>query len=410
MLYNAGIYVYNALIRIAALSGNKKAKQWIGGRKKIFSTIRPLTKKTKTAWFHCASLGEFEQGRPVIEAFRQEHPNHKIVLTFFSPSGYTIRKNYNHADYVYYLPSDTLGNARRFTEMIKPDIAFFIKYEFWFNYLNELKKSNIPTYLVSGIFRKNQHFFKWYGTWFRKQLKTFDKFFVQDKPSHKLIESLFPGKSIITGDTRFDRVAAIARQARAFPDIARFKNRHTVLLAGSSWPEDEEVFLPYVLDAVKTQGIKLIIAPHEVHEQRINRLIKKMPSEAIRYSQADMDFSDKKILVIDSIGLLSHLYQYGDMAYIGGGFGEGIHNTLEAAAFGLPVMFGPNYHKFREAKELIQHQAAFPVKNSDEFSQLFSNIFLSVNSREKAGKKASRYVHLKKGGTRLILEHISHRI
>ena len=410
VLYNAGIYGYNALIRIASFTGNQKAKQWLAGRKKLFTDIRSLKAEAKTAWFHCASLGEFEQGRPVIEAFRREHPGYQIVLTFFSPSGYHVRKNYSQADYIYYLPADTPGNARRFTEMIKPDIAFFIKYEFWFNYLNELKKNNTPTYLVSGIFRKKQHFFKWYGAWFRRQLKVFDKFFVQDNASYRLIESILPGKSVITGDTRFDRVTTIARQAKAFPDIERFKSQHPVFLAGSSWPEDEEVFLPHLLEAVENKGIKLIIAPHEVDEQRINKLMKYLTPEAIRYSQANRDFSDKKILVIDSIGLLSHLYQYGDMAYIGGGFGEGIHNTLEAAAFGLPVMFGPNYHKFREAKELIHHEAAFPVKNKEDFSRLFTEVFLNGDSRKEAGKRAQQYVQMKKGGTRIILEHVSHRV
>jgi len=410
LLYNAAIHGYTATIRIAALTGNKKAAKWIEGRKNIFKHLPTNNAQEKVAWFHCASLGEFEQGRPVIEAFREKYPDYKILLTFFSPSGYEVRKNYEKADHVFYLPVDTPKNARRFIKQIRPQVAFFVKYEFWFNYLNELWKWNIPTYLVSGIFRKKQHFFKAFGGWFRKQLKAFDKFFVQNEESFGLIEIIYPGKSVLTGDTRFDRVYEIAGNAKAFPDIKSFKEGKILFLAGSTWPADEEVFLPSVLDNLKQHDFKVLIAPHEVNEQRINALMNKLPDGAIRYSQASGDFSGKDILVIDSIGLLSHLYQYGDIAYIGGGFGVGIHNTLEAAAFGLPIIFGPNYQKFQEAAELIQAGGAVSIQSPEEFRNNFEQLLQSWNLRKKTGKVVKTYVINKKGGTKLILEHVSSRI
>lgn len=408
LLYNAAIYGYNIVVRLAAAAGNKKAAKWVKGRK--HQKISPISESEKVAWFHCASLGEFEQGRPVIESFKKQHPDFKIVLTFFSPSGYEIRKNYEQADYVYYLPADTPSNARMFIDLIQPQIAFFIKYEFWFNYLRELWRSHTPTYLISGIFRKNQHFFRWYSEWFRRQLRSFEKFFVQNEESYYLAESMLPGKSKITGDTRFDRVYEIARKAQPFTDIKKFKNGETLFLAGSTWPADEEIFLPSVLEATKNRELKVIIAPHEVHEQRIEVLMKQLPDAAIRYSHTSGDFSDKQILVIDSIGLLSHLYQYGDIAYIGGGFGVGIHNTLEAATFGLPILFGPNYQKFHEAIELIENEAAFSIHSKNEFDKTFQRLLENQDARNKAGKQAKDYVHRNKGGTKLILDNIVLRV
>lgn len=406
LLYSAGIYAYNAAVSITALTGHPKARKWVSGRKNILQRITPMPPKTKTAWFHCASLGEFEQGRPVIEEFRKKYPDFKIILTFFSPSGYEIRKNYSDADFIYYLPADTPRNAVRFINKINPDIAIFIKYEFWFNYLKVLQKKQIPVYLVSGIFRKNQHFFSWYGSWFREHLKAFDKFFVQDENSYQLIESILPGKSLVTGDTRFDRVSGIAQQAKPFPDISAFKNDKTLFLAGSTWPADEDVFIPVLRDAMAEHDIKMIIAPHEVGEQRIRALMDKLPEGAVRYSQAKGNFSDMRILVIDSIGLLSHLYQYGSIAYIGGGFGAGIHNTLEAATFGLPVIFGPNYRKFREAVELIETEAAFSIRTEKEFRDSFFSLLQKNDLRKKAGARARNYVNARKGSTEKILSHI----
>lgn len=404
-LYHIAVSFYTVAIRIAAVAGHQKAKLWVDGRKAVFRNLEQGT-HSKTAWFHCASLGEFEQGRPLIEAFRQKYPDYRVVLTFFSPSGYEVKKNYPSADVVTYLPADTPANARRFIRMVQPDIAFFVKYEFWFNYLSELKKRRIPVYLVSGIFRKQQHFFRWYGGWFRKQLKAFDKFFVQNEASYTLINALFPGKSLITGDTRFDRVYDIAKKAKPFQDIADFKNGRLLFIAGSTWPADEEMMLPALAAHIESGKIKLIVAPHEVGHTRINALMDKLPGKAVRYSDKPPELPEADILVIDSIGILSHLYQYGDIAYIGGGFGVGIHNTLEAATFGLPVIFGPNYHKFQEAVDLIDEGAAFAVDSRQAFRKIVEEMLQAEDYRHKAGEKAREFVFRNKGGTSRILENI----
>lgn len=402
-LYSASVRVYAFAIHAAATLGNHKAQKIVAGRKQEW---KELSKNKPVAWFHCASLGEFEQGRPVIEAYKNKFPNHQILLTFFSPSGYEIRKNYELADLVMYLPEDTPLIARKFIRNYQPVIAFFVKYEFWFNFLTELKVNHTPTYLISGIFREQQHFFKRYGSWFRAQLSVFSKFFVQNQESFDLIEKIHPGKAMICGDTRFDRVFAIAQKAKTFNDIKAFKGTSTLFIAGSTWPADEEVFLASVLQAVEQDDVKLIIAPHEVHEKRITTLLKKLPVTAVRYSESKGDLSERRILIIDSIGVLSHLYQYGDVAYIGGGFGVGIHNTLEAATFGLPVIFGSNYHKFQEAKELIKAQAAFSIDSSSSFEKIFFSLIRESEKMTSAGKNAKNYVLTKKGGTQRIIDNI----
>ncbi len=401
-LYTATIKGYSQLIRVAAWAGKRKARQWVSGRKKEIPSIRG----DKVAWFHCASLGEFEQGRPVIEKFKERIPEYRIVLTFFSPSGYEVRKNHSLADEVLYLPTDTPKNAKDFIRKIHPDIAFFVKYEFWFNYLKALKTHQVPTYLISGIFRKKQHFFRGYGGWFRKQLTTFDRFFVQDEQSLQLIESILPGKAMLSGDTRFDRVFDIAQKTKAFEDIKAFKGHKKLFLAGSTWPADEEVILPALLQHVEKGSIKIVIAPHEVAEQRIRVLMKKLPDTALRYSATSRDFADKNILVIDSIGMLSHLYQYADFAYIGGGFGVGIHNTLEAATFGVPIAFGPNHQKFNEAVGLIKAGAAFPVKDRQSFAMLVDEMVSYPEKAKQAGTQARNFVLKNKGATDIILENI----
>lgn len=402
-LYTATIKGYSQLIRGAAFAGKSKARKWVSGRKKEIPSISG----EKVAWFHCASLGEFEQGRPAMEKFKEKYPEYLIVLTFFSPSGYEVRKNYSLANEVLYLPTDTPKNAKDFIRKIHPDIAFFVKYEFWFNYLKELQNHQIPTYLISGIFRKKQHFFRWYGGWFRKQLTAFEKFFVQDEKSLQLIESILPGKAMLSGDTRFDRVFDIAQKTKAFDDIKAFKSDRKLFLAGSTWPSDEEVILPALLEQAEKGSIKIVIAPHEVAEQRIRVLMKKLPETAIRYSETKGDFVDKSILVIDSIGILSHLYQYADFAYIGGGFGVGIHNTLEAATFGVPIAFGPNHQKFNEALGLIKTGAAFPVKDRQAFATLVDELVSYPDKARQAGNRAQNFVLKNKGATDSILENIS---
>jgi 3-deoxy-D-manno-octulosonic-acid transferase len=371
-IYTFFIRIYSLAIGISSLF-NSKAKQWINGRKYGISEIQKnielkKSNSEKTIWIHCASLGEFEQGRPLIEKLKKQYPNQKIVLTFFSPSGYEIRKNYEGADFVFYLPEDTPSNASSFISIINPQAVFFVKYEFWFNYLNELKKRNIPTYLVSGIFRPNHYFFKWYGAWGKKQLSCFTHFFVQNEASKKLLNAIGYNNTTITGDTRFDRVFEICNNVKSVPHLADFKKNTKIIVAGSTWKQDEELLS--TLD-FKSLDFKLIIAPHEVNEAHIQSIESMFEGisdiNTLRYSKAnEHNIKSTNVLIIDSIGLLSSLYQYGEIAYIGGGFGKGIHNILEAATFGLPVIFGPNYQKFAEAVELIKLQGASSINNVNE--------------------------------------------
>jgi 3-deoxy-D-manno-octulosonic-acid transferase len=404
LIYATSIHFYAFMIRMAALFGHKKAVKWVEGRKNLYSSrLEQIFKQQKTAWFHCASLGEFEQGRPVLEAFKKKYPDYKILLTFFSPSGYEVRQNYEGADGICYLPVDTKRKVRAFLDFFEPSVAFFVKYEFWFNYLNALKKRDIPVFLISGIFRKQQHFFRWYGRWFRKQLDGFTCFFLQNQNSKTLIDSFVPGKSILSGDTRFDRVVEIAAHTRPFPAVREFTNGQLTFIAGSTWPEDEKVILTELL---KNKHIKVILAPHEVDEKRIDVLMKQLPHNAVRYSKMPEDMEDIQFLVIDTIGMLSHLYQYADIAYIGGGFGAGIHNTLEAATFGLPVMFGPHHQKFQEADDLLQAKGAFSIANAIEFHQIFNQLVENVEFRKTIGKNAADYVIAQKGATTKIMNII----
>src|SRR6056297_2531624 len=357
-LYYIIIQGFNLLTRIASVF-NHKARLFVNGRKNIFKELREFSNGQKVAWFHCASLGEFEQGRALIEKLKQEYPNYRILLTFFSPSGYEIRKDYKFADHVTYLPLDTPQNAHKFIKLVKPDKAFFIKYEFWYFFLRELKNSHVDTYLVSGIFRKDQYFFKWYGKGFRKMIDWFDYIFVQDKPSYDLLQSYDYKNIALSGDTRLDRVIELVNNAKEMPLIETFKQNQLLLVAGSTWPKDDELLIKFYKEHQKP--FKMIIAPHEVHSSNINRLIDNLKEyNIIKYSDANKNnISKADVLIIDSIGLLSALYRYGEFAYIGGGFGKGIHNLLEAATYGIPVIFGPNYQKFKEAHELINLGGGF---------------------------------------------------
>jgi len=391
-LYSIFIHIYHLLIRFASIF-SEKARLWVRGRKKIFQIIsKKNISEEKIAWFHCSSLGEFEQGRPVMEGFRKHFPQYKILLTFFSPSGYEVRKNFEGADYIFYLPLDTPANVSRFLDLTKPDIAFFIKYEFWFNYIQSLNKRGIPLFFISVNFRKTQHFFKWYGGWFRKQLKNITHFFVQNKESLALLHKIGIAQATVSGDTRFDRVYTITNNLKTFPLIQKFCEGSDVFITGSSWPPDEELLVT-LINSQKTK-YKFIIAPHLVDKPHIASLVDKIKGHVIKYSDADKDnIKYAQILVIDSIGILSHVYQYGKIAYIGGGFGSSIHNILEAATFGMPLIFGPKYNKFIEAIELIKAGGAFSICNEKEFM-------------EKAGKIAKEYVKDNIGATEKILEHI----
>ncbi len=399
-LYNFFILVYYLSIKIASLF-NAKAKLWVLGRKNIFEHLQSTFKdaSSEIIWFHCASLGEFEQARPIIESIRKHETKYKILLTFFSPSGYEIRKNYAQADYIYYLPIDTIGNARKWIEIIKPSKVFFVKYEFWFNYLNELKRKEIPTYLVSGIFRDDHYFFKWYGGWFVKQLSCFTHFYLQDEKSISLLKSKGITNTTLAGDTRFDRVNDIANSIKTFPIVEQFKKNTPVLIMGSSWKEDETV-----ISEINLNEYKVILAPHEIDESHIQSIIQLFSKRKIlRYSQANSDnVSEANMLIIDNIGMLSSLYQYGAIAYIGGGFGKGIHNILEAATFGLPVLFGPNYNKFNEAKELIQLGGGFTFSNTLELEKTMKLLHDKI-ILQKASQIAKNYVQGRIGATEIIL-------
>lgn len=354
-----------------------------------------LLKKThpnpRIIWFHAASLGEFEQGRPLIEQLREKYPEYQIMVTFFSPSGYEVRKNYKGADIISYLPYDRPKLVRNFLDIIKPEKAFFIKYEFWGNMLEELHRRNIPTYLVSGIFRKRQIFFKWYGRSMRPVLRLFNHIFVQDEESKQLLEGLKVKNVTICGDTRFDRVIAIQQQAKQYRWAADFQaSSKFTLIAGSSWPKDEDIFIDHFN---KHPEMKLIIAPHEIHESHVKDIISKLKRPYMRYSELDESkVKDVDCIIIDAIGFLSSIYRYGDIAYIGGGFGVGIHNTLEAAVYGIPVVFGPNHTAFREALGLLEVGGGFTISDSSSYNALMDSFIADREKLTDAGKKAGAYV------------------
>jgi 3-deoxy-D-manno-octulosonic-acid transferase len=405
-LYNIGIHLYHFAILVASLS-NQKARLWRQGRKNIFERLQTtISGKDSLIWFHCASLGEFEQGRPLIEEIKKTHPEYKILLTFFSPSGYEVRKNYEGVDYIFYLPIDTPGNAKRFISLANPKIAVFVKYEFWFNFQCALKKNNIPLFVVSANFRSNQHFFKWYGGWFRKNLKNFTHLFVQNEHSKSLLANVGISNVTVSGDTRFDRVAAITKQVKTFPLIGKFCNGQKVFIAGSSWKPDEDILIPFIDGH---QGVfKFIIAPHEVNREHIETLCNSLKSDYILYSNLNEDNAQSAdVLIIDCIGILSHVYQYGYITYIGGGFGKSIHNILEPATFGMPVIFGPNHEKFAEAIELKKLQGAFSISNAAEFNVLL-NDWISDPSKVSAAANVSKtFVNNNTGACEIIMKRIS---
>lgn len=389
---------------------NNKVKQMIQGRKLVWKQIAKAkeasgAKDDKYFWVHCASLGEFEQGRPVIEGYKRKNPNTKILLTFFSPSGYEIRKNYEGADLVIYLPFDSAKNARRLLQELDVIGAVFVKYEFWFFYLRELNRLNIPTYSISSIFREKQVFFKWYGGWYRRLLSFFTTHYVQNKASKELLATIDITRVVVAGDTRFDRVADIVKQAKDLPQISSFKANKTLLVAGSTWPKDEEILSAHI-NGDKTDT-KYVIAPHEVHESHITAICSQLNVPFQRYTQLDEStLADAKVLIVDCIGVLSSVYRYGDIAYIGGGFGVGIHNTLEAATYGLPVMFGPNYSKFQEAVDLVRCQAAFSISNQREFSAKLDIFLEDTQILKYSSKAAAEYVLENTGASEFILSEM----
>ena len=393
-LYNIGIKLFGLFVRVFSLF-NEKARLFIKGRTNIFQKMQASLRAEKHVWFHFASLGEFEQGRPVLEQIKNQYPQKKIVITFFSPSGYEVRKNYALADGVFYLPLDTAKNAGELVRIINPELVIFTKYEYWYHYFKRLNELNIPLIMISAIFRPGQIFFKPYGSLHRKILGFVNFFYVQNKESKNLLGSIGIPNAEVSGDTRFDRVAEHAEAPKNIEAVKQFCGTSPVLIAGSTWPEDERK-LAGLVNA--NTDWKFIIAPHEISSKHIDDIMTLIPS-AVKYSSLKKSDYSAQVLIIDNIGLLSSIYQYGIIAYIGGGFGAGIHNTLEAAAFGLPVIFGPKYEKFQEAKDLIDIQAAISVQNQEELEAAF----LQFSPSSKAGTIARDYVMAKKGATDQIM-------
>lgn len=398
-LYNIFIHIYILALNLIS-PFNKKVKTMLKGEKECFDRLQNLNSEDKVAWFHCASLGEFEQGRPLIEEVKKQFPEYKILLSFYSPSGYESKKDYALADYVVYLPNDTKSNAKKFVKKVNPNLIFFIKYEFWYNYISALKGRRL--FQVSLILRQNQYFFSWYGKWFAKQLKNFEHFFVQNQQTANLLNKIGYKNVTISGDTRFDRVMTIANNAKSFTEIEKFcEGNQKIILAGSSWLADEKI----IQQAVKNLDIKLIIAPHVVGENHINEIQQLFP-EAILYSELANNDKKSNVLIINCIGILSNLYQYCDIAYIGGGFGVGIHNTLEAATFGKPICFGTNYHKFQEAIDLINLKAAYSISNQEELKQVLETLLNNEKIYNQSAEASKDYVKTKIGACKKIIEHL----
>ena len=406
-IYNLGVATYRNIVRLGAAFRKPKAKLMLRGQRRCFRTLqRKLDPSGGYIWIHASSLGEFEQGRPLIEMIKREQPDARILLTFFSPSGYEVRKNFSKVDTVVYLPFDLPGNVKQFLDLVQPSLAIFVKYEFWGNYLNALKRRGVPTYIISSIFRPKQIFFRPWGGIFRKMLKCFDTIFVQNEESRELLAGIgFKDNVIIAGDTRFDRVADVKAAAREFPLVAKFVEKAPfTLVMGSSWPPDEDIVIPYFN---AHREMKLIIAPHEFDRHRLHTLMSKLSRPARFYSEAtQQNIESADCLIIDSFGLLSSLYRYGQAAYIGGGFGAGIHNINEAAVYNIPVIFGPKYQKFQEAFDLIALDGAMSIHDSDTFSAAMDPLLENEPLRLKCGKAAGDYIQSHLGGTKLIYDHI----
>jgi 3-deoxy-D-manno-octulosonic-acid transferase len=409
MIYNLIIYLYLLGVVIYSRFNEKVRKMWRGEREAFRILKEKVDPEAKYVWFHAASLGEFEQGRPLMEQLRKEHPEYKILLTFFSPSGYEVRKNYQGADIITYLPLDTITNARRFLRAVKPVMAFFIKYEFWYNYLHILKHRHVPVYSVSSIFRPDQVFFKWYGRQYGRVLNCFTHFFVQNEQSRELLAKIGIDCVTITGDTRFDRVLHIKEQAKHLPVVEQFVgDSPKVFVAGSSWPPDEDIFIRYFREHPEW---KLIIAPHVIGEDHLQQIEQKLEGwNVVRYTEAEKSPSTLNLppstptaLIIDCFGLLSSIYHYGNVAYVGGGFGVSIHNTVEAAVWGIPVIFGPENQKFQEAQELKQCGGGLEISGYDDFARIMDRFAADKTALQQAGKAADDYVKGKAGATRKIL-------
>ena len=407
-LYNLVVSIAGFFLKIVALF-SPKIKLFVEGRKNVFTILEEKIKPAdKTIWFHSASLGEYEQGLPVIEKIKEKHPSHKIIVTFFSPSGYEVRKNNTVADVTIYLPLDTKSNAKKFLKLAHPELAFFIKYEFWLNYLKELENNKIPTYLISGIFRDNQMFFKWYGGFYRKALTAFTYFFVQNEKSKEKIEAIGFKNVIVSGDTRFDRVAAILERDNTVDFIKKFKNNTPTIVIGSSWPKDETLLAEYINQT--SENVKFIIAPHNIKQDQISSLKSQITKATVLFSEKDSktDLSKFNVFIVDTVGLLTKIYSYGTIAYVGGGFGNpGIHNILEPATFGIPIIIGPNYSNFAEAVELVKIGGCIVISNDAELKQSFDRLLLDENYLKEKSQICKSYIKENKGATESIMKIVS---
>jgi 3-deoxy-D-manno-octulosonic-acid transferase len=407
-LYNLLVISAGSVLNIAALF-SPKLKLFTEGRKPVFDILRQkIQQGDRTIWFHAASLGEYEQGLPVMEKIREKYPQHKIVLTFFSPSGYEVRKNNTIADATVYLPLDTKSNAKEFLRIVSPELAFFIKYEYWPNYLNELKKQSIPTYLVSGIFREKQMFFKWYGGFYRKALDVISHFFVQNAKSKELLLKLGKQNVTVSGDTRFDRVAAILEKDNSLDFISKFKNNALTVVVGSSWPKDEELLADYINSA--SLNVKFIIAPHNIKPEQIAQLQNALTKNTVLFSEKQgKNLADYDVFIIDTIGILTKIYSYADIAYVGGGFGNpGVHNILEPATFGVPIIIGPNFSHFAEATALVGMGGCVSISTQKELDDAFNSLIGNEDVRHEKGHICATFVQMNRNATETILKHLGH--
>lgn len=403
-MYQVAIYLYLCGVAVASIFSKKVKKMWKGERQTLDILKSKVNPNHQYIWFHAASLGEFEQGRPLIERIRADYPEYKILLTFFSPSGYEVRKNYEHADIVCYLPIDTIRNARRFLRTVRPCMAFFIKYEFWYNYLHILKHRNVPVYSVSSIFREHQIFFRWYGKSYAGVLRCFTHFFVQNEKSKHLLHTIGIDTVDVVGDTRFDRVLQIKEKAQQLPIVEAFKADKKVFVAGSSWAPDEDIFISFMNEC---KDWKMIIAPHVISEEHLKRIEEKCKGKTVRYTATTPEeAAQAQCLLIDCFGLLSSVYHYGEVAYVGGGFGVGIHNVLEAVVWKMPVLFGPNHQRFQEAQELIKEKGGFEITDSSSFARKMQQFMTQQEYLRLSGEAAGSYVESKAGATYKILKQI----
>ena len=403
-MYQVAIYLYLCGVAVASIFSKKVKKMWKSERQTLDILKSKVNPNHQYIWFHAASLGEFEQGRPLIERIRADYPEYKILLTFFSPSGYEVRKNYEHADIVCYLPIDTIRNARRFLRTVRPCMAFFIKYEFWYNYLHILKHRNVPVYSVSSIFREHQIFFRWYGKSYAGVLRCFTHFFVQNEKSKHLLHTIGIDTVDVVGDTRFDRVLQIKEKAQQLPIVEAFKADKKVFVAGSSWAPDEDIFIPFMNEC---KDWKMIIAPHVISEEHLKRIEEKCKGKTVRYTATTPEeAAQAQCLLIDCFGLLSSVYHYGEVAYVGGGFGVGIHNVLEAVVWKMPVLFGPNHQRFQEAQELIKAKGGFEITDSSSFAHMMQQFMTQQEYLRLSGEAAGSYVESKAGATHKILKQI----